>query len=81
MHAKMRSMEALIKAGRARRLALEQRRYGRGYKYNKVYKNMRNDELKRKEQAELIRDCDGLRLHFPDKKNGGNSNCGNAANR
>ena len=74
-------MEALCKAGRARRLALEQRRHGRGYKYSKAYKITRDDELKRKEQAELIRDCNGLRLHFPDKKNGGNSNCGNAANR
>jgi hypothetical protein len=81
MHAKTRAMEALCKSGRARKLALEQRRYGRTYKYTKAYKTIRDDQLKLKEQAEIIRDCGGLRLHFPDKKNGGNSNCGNSANR
>ena len=66
MHTKMRTMEGFCKAGRARKVGMEQKRLR--FKYTKEYKKVRNKALKEEAQEDFIKNCDGLRIDFPDKK-------------
>ena len=66
MHAKMRTMEGFCKAGRARKVGMEQKR--QKFKYTKDYKKIRIKALKEEAQEDFIKNCNGLRIDFPDKK-------------
>lgn len=66
MHMRPRSMEAFLKASRARTLRREE--VERGVVYSKEEREARKTEIKKVHQQAFIDRAGGLRIDFPDAK-------------
>ena len=66
-------MEHFLNASRLKRLKQEEGRVGG---YSRRARTKRLEEMKREDQDRFINELNGLRVSFPEKNQGGNSNTG-----